>query len=1029
MQLVINSANINTFFVKVTFDIYGRKVIWDTSGTTYQGGGAGLVKGISFSLIDQSGLELAGGINFTSPQIVGPVTSANNIWTLDLSSVNFAFLFQTYQVTAAIQESNGNIYTTVPVFTTVCQPTDITDYGYVPGVFQIIPDTVNSVLTVKELTQFVYNSLTPTAVTKTGTLNFPTGTIAPINFSNTPFSNNIFYTGQYLIICTTVGVYNLQNDNYVNVTYYTNNVFDVTVANKMSDLFCCIQKVQQTAIKHCNDAIGENARQQMQDICPYLIMGLIAESSGQDASSQANYIKKYLACNCGSDSISQTEFTPINPAVTSIVLAGVGGTTIPAPTVTGNTQTYNIKSSIYQIVKGNTGDMAFTLATNTSIANTVQYTITFNYDTQAGYILTAIQNDPVLLAQLNNLVTSSAFNASGLNGSCIINLNVANYSLSQAVTGATLVTSIFINGVSIAAPSNLFANSPTSVSGWLNGLSLGTYSATVVGGVLTVQSIGNSNALSTMSFSNPTSVVLFASSKATLTQVLQAIINYACALTDAQSTLSSVLSLCTFDYNGNIVYTNYAASQAGFNSGIAAAICNIVNRVYTLTGVTCAKIQSIFQQNPSAVFNIATDGLLAFVGGNCTNLTAKQLALALIGQVNADTTVKNAWCAISCATPGVCPDIANTNLNAISQTSIGIYGVTWVGTTTSSQTVTVKYRITGATNFITATSNLGVLPNGNLSGSSPYLIPGLTGNTSYDIFIVNNCGGNGYIKQVVTPSSSVSSGAFLLSNASYTVCGAISQTLYSPSAFATGIIVYYDAGLTSPVTGYTYIASVSSGSIYQIAPSTGLVGGNTGLFCNTGTGGTYILGNNALTVCSGTGVTKYTNGAFAPGGVLYNDSALSSPVTGYSYVVNSATLGIYNINSVTGVIGSGTGTNCTGTATLTMSFVNAGGSFLNFQGTLNRPIDGNLVFTRIFADGFTDGACGTDVSSAQKNTTMTLAAGSSGVGSIPDSYTGSWASAAHYKMYNLIINGMSLVNGSTISVGSYLVTIVLPSCV
>src|SRR5271170_3915944 len=119
MQLAINSANIGLFYVKVSFNILQRTVTWDTSSTVYNGSGASLVKGISFSLIDQSGVPLE-TLNFTSPQIAGPITSGNWIYITNLSNVAFPYLFQTYQIIAAIQDSNGTIYQTVPVFTSLC---------------------------------------------------------------------------------------------------------------------------------------------------------------------------------------------------------------------------------------------------------------------------------------------------------------------------------------------------------------------------------------------------------------------------------------------------------------------------------------------------------------------------------------------------------------------------------------------------------------------------------------------------------------------------------------------------------------------------------------------------------------------------------------------------------------------------------------------------------------------------------------------------------------------------------------------
>lgn len=1034
MQVVVNSANINTFFVKVTFDIFNRKVIFDTSGSTYNNLAA--VKGISFSLIDQSGLELAnGGFNFTTPQIPQPISSANWIWTLDLSSVNFAFLFQTYKISAAIQDANGTIYYTNPVFKTLCQPTDLDASGFVPGVFQIIPDTINSVLTVKELTQLVYNALTPTgAPVKTGILSYPTGTIAPVNFSNTPFSNNVIFTGEYRINCTTVATYNLQDDVYAAVTYLTNNVFKVTVANKIADLLCCISKIQDIAVKRCNDSEGQNAQQQLNYIAPYLLIGIAKETSGQDATNEANFIRKYLACDCGSASVSQSEFTPINPAVNSIVLSGGGGTSVPAPTITGNTKTYNITSSIYQVVKGVPGDPAFTIATDTSVANVVKYVLTINYDAFAGSILTAIGADPALLNQLNNLISSSAFSTAGLDGLCVIDLTTTDYSLAQNITGATIISNITIGGIIHMAPSNLFASNQAAVLAWLNSLSLGSFSVNVAGGIISILSLANANIISTMAFTSPNVVVQFQAANKTLVQVLQALFTYVCEMTDAQVELASALSLCTFDYNGVLINTNFSGTQQGLNAGIAAAICNIANRINTLTSTTCATLKNIFQDAPAATFNLATDRILSFVGGSCNGLTAKQVMLALISQVNSDQQVHDAFCAIDCSVPATCPDISNTNLSALGQTSIGLYSLTWASSASASQTVTVKYRISGSSApYTIATGALGILPNGNLSGSSPFAITGLTGNTTYDIFVQNNCGGTGIVKQVTTPATSVISGTYLLSNASYSVCGAVPITLYSPLPFATGVTMYQDAGLSMPVTGFAFIASSSSGHVFALNTVNGVVGSDTGLLCSTGVAGSYILGNTLGSVCSNPSVTRYTNGAFNPGGVLYNDSALSSPVTGSVYVVNLATNGIFNLNSTTGVIGASTGTNCTGTATLTLHFVHtAGGSFLNFQATLNRPIDANVNINRMFADGFTVGDCSSGaVASAQKNSTMTITTGNTTIGSNPDAIpppTGSWASAIADKVYNVIVNGSAVINGSVLSIGSYLVTVVLPLC-
>lgn len=907
-QISPGTSTITTFGFSVNIDIFARSMTFNLLPFTV---GPNLAnRPVSFSVIDQDGVILS-SINFTTPQI--PNAGTTTSWVLDLSSVNFAFLFQTYAIYAAIQDVGGQIYQTNVIYPNICQPTDLTDSGYVPGMFQILPDCINSVLTIKEITALVYNNLAPFGVpTKTGVLSYPTGSIGPVSFSNTPFSNNVVYTGQYNITCTTVASYAIGTDVYVLVSYITNNVFPVTCANKMSDIVCCITKVQQTAIKNCNNAIGENAKHQLSDISLYVMNGMLKEISGQDAQFEVDYIRKSLSCDCGSASLSQSEFTPINPAVTSIVLHGVGGTTVPAPTTTGNTKTYNIASNVYQIVKGNTGDLAFTIQIDTSVANTVKYIITFNYDTMAGYILTAITNDPTLLAQLNSIVQATGVNLQGLNGACVIDLTKTNYSLSQNITGATLVTNIVINGNNYAAPTNLFANNPTSVAAWLNGLTLGVFSATVTSGILTILSVNNTNTLSTLSFTSPNVTQLFQATNETLVQVLQAIINYICNLTALQIALGNAISVCTLDYNNNVVSTNYPSttSQGSFNAALANSVCNICARINTLTGLTCTKLQAIFAANPAASFNNASDWYMSSVGGNCTQLSGRQQALGFIAAVNAYSDVKAAFCAINCVIPGTCPDITGINSGIVSGTNIGIYGVGFTTTPAASQTVTVRYKLHSNPTYTISTSSLLISPSGNVAGSPPYLISGVIPGSLYDVFITNNCGGIGFVGQVQVPSSTVYSGPYLLDSVIYAICSDSPVILYSNAPFGSGVTMFTDAGLTILATGHLFIAS--AGQIFNMNSGTAVVGSNTGNTCSSGIAGAYRINNNLPSICSAPGVTLYTNGGFAVGQAVFTDSALSTPVIGNTFIENISTGTIYNLNSSTGVVISTTGSSCTG---------------------------------------------------------------------------------------------------------------------
>jgi hypothetical protein len=114
-------------------------------------------------------------------------------------------------------------------------------------------------------------------------------------------------------------------------------------------------------------------------------------------------------------------------------------------------------------------------------------------------------------------------------------------------------------------------------------------------------------------------------------------------------------------------------------------------------------------------------------------------------------------------------------------------------------------------------------------------------------------------------------------------------------------------------TGFTFVVTTSDSHAYNLNTSTGVIGADTGIICNSGTAGTYILGNNSGTVCAGTPTTRYTSGSFAVSKILYTTNDLTTPVTGFTFVVFNNE--IYNLNTSTGQVTSDTTTNCTGTGT------------------------------------------------------------------------------------------------------------------
>lgn len=903
-QVQINSVNIVDFRFSMKLDIYNKTMLF-TDLSTYTSGGNLNVLGISFQVKDASGVVYK-DFDFSAPDI-DPAASQTE-YTFDWSAYGLPFILgNTLIITGGIKDADATITHTPAAYKTICKPNELTESGYVPGKFQLLSDCVNNVLTVKEGTVLIYNKLLPTTVTKSGNLYYPTGAGVTVAFTNTPFSNNLIVTGQSRIECTTVAIYDLGDDIYVLVTYLTKANFDINCSNFLGDISCCLSNLQQTYLQHCNDAIGENAKQQSYEVLPSLVLGMLKQISGQDASKEVAFIKKTLNCDCGVSSLVQNEMTPTNPSVTSIVLVGSCGNIIPDPAINGNTKTYTIPLKNYAIVKTNTLDLAFTLTTDTTDPCNVKYKIQFNYDVQAGYILTAIGENPALVSQLNSLITSSGeVNLSGLSADCIgIDLAV-NLVLTQNVNSNTLVTTL-VGAFDHSAPPNLFATNAVGIQTWLNTLSLGTFTVSYNSGVLTILSLNNNNAVVALVFTNPDTTVYFQKTNKTIVQVLQAIIDYLCALTACQVALCQALTLYYFDYAGDLTSVNFTGenSQNDYNVGLQNVINNLAARIDELTGITCAKIQAIFPDRPLS-------NVLRLYGsnqdGDCTAFTQEQLGLAVVQSIESYPTVKNAFCAIECGTPADCPDITDTSL-AMSGTDIGFYGLTWNNAPGGVQTITLYYKLSSSPTWLVSTNALQILPNGNLVGNTPYLITGVTAGETYDVKAVNNCGGVGFSKQITTPTGTVYPGEYLVDDIIYDVCGNSPTTLYSSQPFGIGTFMFNDSALTVPTTGYNYIVD-TSGQIYTIDPATGEVLSDTGNNCGFGTANKIILGNNTGSLCGGIVLTLYTSGPFAVGKVLYTDSGLTSPATGSSYAGYILNSHIYTVNSVTGQVMADSGLTC-----------------------------------------------------------------------------------------------------------------------
>lgn len=393
-RYISNSPDLTRFGISATFNVYDRSITFSIYNlTTLIGSGNTATKGVCISVVDSKGVTLA-SYDWDNPQIPSPLSTSNaplylgnSTYTLDLGFWDYNFLFQSYKIKAAIKDSNDNIYEVVFPVKQVSMPKDFTDYGYVQGCIDVTADCTNSLLTVKDNYPYCYKDLEPLQpVVTDGTLYYPLGTIDPIPFAYTPFTNNRVYTGTYRVDATVQATYDLGDDFYVVINYTTCKEFVFNCEKHMVDLSCCIEELVQQAQQHCGDSTGIRAANLLQQAAGYILVGIIKENSGQDASYEAKQVRSILKCSCGKRAIKHVQLNPVNPTIYNIVITGIGGSDVSSSTV-GNTKTYLVQSDDFEVGKLNPDDLAFEITVDTATANVIKYLLSFDYDVMASYII------------------------------------------------------------------------------------------------------------------------------------------------------------------------------------------------------------------------------------------------------------------------------------------------------------------------------------------------------------------------------------------------------------------------------------------------------------------------------------------------------------------------------------------------------------------------------------------------------------------------------------------------------------------
>jgi len=190
---------------------------------------------------------------------------------------------------------------------------------------------------------------------------------------------------------------------------------------------------------------------------------------------------------------------------------------------------------------------------------------------------------------------------------------------------------------------------------YLNTLGLGTFVVTATGGGgVVITSAANTHNLSGMLYATNSTdrIAAFGSvctgySSLSANQIVQAIIDYLCGITDADIVTSQDYVACSVDpVSKQKVQTTVKAGtpQNQLISEILDGNCDTVDYMLGLNGVDCNSMKTLFQTNINLLQN--TDNIYGTKGGECAGINPIELATRQfqLGAYNADFMA--AFCAL-----------------------------------------------------------------------------------------------------------------------------------------------------------------------------------------------------------------------------------------------------------------------------------------------------------------------------------------------------------------------------------------------
>lgn len=674
-MVINNSPDIGVLEVEIVFDLTGAAPVINLTNQTTANNTVSPIPNLNvldwaLNIYSPTGTPIYQS-DFTTPW----QASGTGPWTTEAITAPWPNPFNQiewgqYRVEFQVKDSNGTIYNLYKS-TNICKPVGNNKQADVYGHVKIDVEALcaSASLYIKDTSSKLYQGITGVNQESYLAVDYPrdgTGTL-PAPYVLTTFVTDAivpFYTnGETEATYYSLWRYDLGDNVFIIIRYVGQEAFQVQCNIDLCPIACEVKALEDSITNgSCTNA--DDAQKKLNKITPRLLRAFIAKANptcGVDLPALIDEIKAIggFTCDCSTVSTGIGTTTPeIGPFVFSV--NNQGGDVVASFSVTDGNVVLNIKDKSYSF-GGNcigSSSTAISLVPTTSGTNTA---VCLNTDIAAlaEDIYAATASSPYLL---NLFCALNALCGGGggivVDGKCIINNNACDIDwVLDGITGSN-ATLVFLQVAGVYQTINFTFNTGdlTPLQTYLNTLGLGTFAVTDLGGnqvkistTANTENLGDiiyrdssgSNAKKTATTTRNCNAL----AQLTTSEIIQAIIDYLCALDDTQVVTSQDYEICYIDPTTLIkktVTVPLGSTLSALYVELLARGCDTINFIMAVKGLSCGSLQALF--TPALGLMGANDFLMGTAQGKCTRLYPVLTFTRMMQLAVYDQDARNAFC-------------------------------------------------------------------------------------------------------------------------------------------------------------------------------------------------------------------------------------------------------------------------------------------------------------------------------------------------------------------------------------------------